>query len=127
MLAHEIINGGRIGDIRQVKVSFRNNYDYDPDRLVPWRWRFSQEEAGAGALADLGSHVFDLALHLAVSDRARLRHDHNVRRRARRPGPVVARCPPRHRQRRRLRRAGRVRQRRHRHHGREPGIVRQSG
>jgi predicted dehydrogenase len=31
---------------------------------VPWRWRFSQEEAGPGALADLGSHVFDLALHL---------------------------------------------------------------
>ena len=65
MLAHEIVAGGRIGRIRQVKVSFRTNYDYDPDRPAPWRWRFSQEEAGAGALADLGSHVFDLALHLA--------------------------------------------------------------
>jgi predicted dehydrogenase len=65
MLAHDMISSGRIGAVRQVKVSFRTNYDYDPEHPVPWRWRFSQEEAGAGALADLGSHAFDLALHLA--------------------------------------------------------------
>jgi predicted dehydrogenase len=65
LLGREIVAGGRIGAIRHVRVSFRSNYDYDPDRPVPWRWRFSQEVAGAGALADLGSHVIDLALHLA--------------------------------------------------------------
>jgi predicted dehydrogenase len=65
MLAKDIIAAGRIGTVRQVKVSFRTSYDFDPERPVPWRWRFSAEEAGPGALADLGSHVFDLALHLA--------------------------------------------------------------
>ncbi len=64
LLAHEIVSGGRIGRLRQVKVSFRSNYDYDPDHPTPWRWRFGREEAGAGALADLGSHTFDLARHL---------------------------------------------------------------
>ena len=65
ILAHELISGGRIGQLRQVRVSFRTSYDFDADQPVPWRWRFSREEAGPGALADLGSHVFDLATHLA--------------------------------------------------------------
>jgi predicted dehydrogenase len=63
ILAHELISGGRIGEIRQVKVSFRTLFGNNPD--APWTWRFSRAEAGPGALADLGSHVFDLALHLA--------------------------------------------------------------
>jgi predicted dehydrogenase len=63
ILAREIIASGRLGQIRQVKNSFRTSYD--GGGLGAWRWRFSREAAGAGALADVGSHVFDLALHLA--------------------------------------------------------------
>jgi predicted dehydrogenase len=63
LLAHQMIADGRIGEIRQVKVSFRTSNEANPS--LPWRWRLSREEAGAGALADLGSHAFDLALHLA--------------------------------------------------------------
>jgi predicted dehydrogenase len=63
LLAHELISGDRIGPLRQVKISFRTSFDAPGQ--TPWRWRFSREEAGAGALADLGSHAFDLALHLA--------------------------------------------------------------
>ena len=62
ILARELIASGRLGQVRQVKSSFRTFYDYQG--LVPWRWRFSREEAGGGALADLGSHAFDLAVHL---------------------------------------------------------------
>ncbi len=63
ILAHELISGGRIGQVRQVKVSFRTLFG--GSLQAPWSWRFSREQAGCGALADLGSHVFDLALHLA--------------------------------------------------------------
>jgi predicted dehydrogenase len=64
-LGRQIVESGRIGEIRHVRVSYRTNYDNNPDQPVPWRWRFSQEVAGAGALADLGSHAFDMAVHLA--------------------------------------------------------------
>jgi predicted dehydrogenase len=63
MLAHELVAGGRIGEVRQVKVSFRTVFGNSLQ--APWSWRFSRDQAGPGALADLGSHVFDLALHLA--------------------------------------------------------------
>ena len=65
LLAHELISAGRIGEVREVRVSFRTSYDFDAKGPTAWRWRFSREEAGAGALADLGSHAFDLACHLA--------------------------------------------------------------
>ena len=63
LLAHELISGDRIGRVRQVKVSFRTLFG--GSLQAPWSWRFSREQAGPGALADQGSHVFDLALHLA--------------------------------------------------------------
>jgi predicted dehydrogenase len=63
ILARELIASGRLGSIRQAKLSFRSSWDASGE--APWRWRFSREEAGAGALADVGSHVFDLARHLA--------------------------------------------------------------
>jgi predicted dehydrogenase len=63
MLAHELISGGRIGRVHQVKASFRTVFG--GSLQAPWSWRFSREQAGPGSLADQGSHVFDLALHLA--------------------------------------------------------------
>src|SRR5215207_9221339 len=43
--ARELIRSGRLGET--------------------FTWRFSREAAGAGALADLGAHVFDMARYLA--------------------------------------------------------------
>ncbi|MDP8923378.1 MAG: Gfo/Idh/MocA family oxidoreductase [Chloroflexota bacterium] len=63
ILAHDLIRAGRIGEIRQVKVSFRTAYDAGGQNIAGWR--YSREQAGAGTLADHGSHVFDLAMHLA--------------------------------------------------------------
>ncbi|MCC6177054.1 MAG: Gfo/Idh/MocA family oxidoreductase [Chloroflexi bacterium] len=65
ILAQHLLAEGRIGQIRQVRTSFHTCYDSDAERLTPWRWRFGREDAGPGALADLGSHVFDLAMVLA--------------------------------------------------------------
>jgi predicted dehydrogenase len=62
-LGKEIIDAGRIGDLRQVRVSFRTSFDMGGQALGGWR--FDREAAGAGTLADHGSHVFDLALFLA--------------------------------------------------------------
>ena len=63
MLARDLIGDGRIGDVRQVKVSFRTAYSAGGQNIGGWR--YSREQAGAGTLADHGSHAFDLAMHLA--------------------------------------------------------------
>lgn len=58
-LAYDLIRGGRIGDI----YHFRGNYlqESRADPTVPMQWRLRAEEAGSGALGDLGSHTIDLA------------------------------------------------------------------
>ena len=61
-VAKEIIAGGEIGEV----VHFRgtHNEDFLADPAVPMSWRVRKTEAGAGALADLGSHIVSLARHL---------------------------------------------------------------
>jgi predicted dehydrogenase len=61
VLAREMIAGGELGDI----VSFRGVHaeDYMSDSDVPYSWRVDPR-GGAGAIADLGSHVIGLARFL---------------------------------------------------------------
>jgi len=61
-LAQEIIQSGEIGDV----IHFRGNHfeDYLASPDSPYTWRSSKEKAGAGAVADLGSHVISLARRL---------------------------------------------------------------
>lgn len=61
-LAREIILSGEIGEV----VHFRGNHfeDYMADPMAPYGWRCRKATAGAGAIADLGSHVISLARHL---------------------------------------------------------------
>jgi len=60
-LAREIIARGEIGE----PVSFRGIHaeDYMADPATPWHFRMDPA-GGAGAIADLGSHIIALARHL---------------------------------------------------------------
>jgi predicted dehydrogenase len=68
-LAREMIAAGEIGDI----VSFRGRYleDYMSDPQGPFTWRCERRLAGAGALADLGSHLINLG-HFLLGPIARV-------------------------------------------------------
>jgi predicted dehydrogenase len=61
-LAAEIIAEGRIGRIRHVRASYLQDWLADP--ASPMSWRLRKEQAGSGALGDLGAHIIDLVLHL---------------------------------------------------------------
>jgi predicted dehydrogenase len=64
-VARGMVASGELGTI----YGFRGAYleDYMADARVAWTWRCSRELAGAGALADLGSHLIDLA-HFLLGD-----------------------------------------------------------
>ena len=58
-LARSMIANGDIGNV----LGFSGRYfeDYMADPAVPHSWRCERRLAGAGALADLGSHLIDMA------------------------------------------------------------------
>ncbi len=60
--AHELIQGGELGEIHQVHGRYFQDWLVDPE--APWSWRNDEEIAGSGALGDLGAHTFDLARFL---------------------------------------------------------------
>ncbi len=68
-LAREMIAAGELGEI----ISFRGRYfeDYLSDPRLPFTWRCERRLAGAGALADLGSHLINLA-HFLLGPIARV-------------------------------------------------------
>lgn len=61
--AREIVAAGEIGEV----IGFRGRYleDYLSDPKLPFSWRCERRLAGPGALADLGSHLINLA-HLLL-------------------------------------------------------------
>ncbi|MBC7401636.1 MAG: Gfo/Idh/MocA family oxidoreductase [Microbacteriaceae bacterium] len=56
-LARRIIADGRLGEIRQVRASYLQ--DWLADAAAPMTWRLRRETAGSGALGDLASHAVD--------------------------------------------------------------------
>ncbi len=58
----ELIDSGELGPVRHIRGWMLQDYAADPSHDLAWRARLP--EAGAGALADLGSHVIDIARHL---------------------------------------------------------------
>ena len=56
-LARELIADGRIGEVRQVRVAYLQ--DWLADASAPMTWRLRRETAGSGALGDLASHAVD--------------------------------------------------------------------
>ncbi|MDD4796798.1 MAG: Gfo/Idh/MocA family oxidoreductase [Eubacteriales bacterium] len=62
--AQHIIATGQLGKIRQVYIQyFMGRYTHDKP-LAPWRWRADIEQAGAGVIADLGAHIYDMCRFL---------------------------------------------------------------
>jgi len=62
-LARELVAAGRLGAIRHVRAAYLGSHLLDPE--FPLLWRLQAEQAGSGALGDLGAHAVDLAQHLA--------------------------------------------------------------
>ena len=59
----ELINRGELGDITHYRGRFFVDYASNPDGVLSWR--FDREKAGTGVLADVMSHVVDMA-HMLV-------------------------------------------------------------
>ena len=60
--ARELIDAGHIGEVRQFRGHYLQDWLVDP--AAPWSWRNDAELAGSGALGDLGTHTIDLARFL---------------------------------------------------------------
>ncbi|MBV1779688.1 Gfo/Idh/MocA family oxidoreductase [Paeniglutamicibacter sp. ABSL32-1] len=56
-LARELVASGRLGELRQLNIRYYQ--DWLVDEASPMSWRLRREEAGSGALGDLGSHAVD--------------------------------------------------------------------
>jgi predicted dehydrogenase len=60
--ARELVAGGALGEVRQVRARYLQDWLVDP--AAPWTWRLDADRAGSGALGDLGAHSVDLARFL---------------------------------------------------------------
>ena len=58
-LARDLVAAGAVGEVRQVRAVYLQDWLVDPE--VPLAWRLQKELAGSGALGDIGAHAIDLA------------------------------------------------------------------
>lgn len=63
VLARRMVDEGRLGVLRHVRVTYLQDWLVDPE--FPLTWRLRREQAGSGSLGDLGAHIVDLAQYLA--------------------------------------------------------------
>ncbi|TWT88482.1 1,5-anhydro-D-fructose reductase [Pseudobythopirellula maris] len=61
-LAKQMIEAGEIGEVRQFRAVYLQDWLVDP--LFPMNWRMRKEIAGSGAHGDLNAHLIDLARFL---------------------------------------------------------------
>ncbi|MFC7374448.1 Gfo/Idh/MocA family protein [Brachybacterium sp. GCM10030267] len=61
-LAKQFVQDGKLGQIRQAKAAYLQ--DWLVDETAPMNWRLRKETAGSGALGDIGSHAIDQVQHL---------------------------------------------------------------
>jgi predicted dehydrogenase len=57
-LARQLVAAGRLGTVRHVRAQYLQDWIVDPE--FPLVWRLRAEEAGSGALGDIGAHIVDL-------------------------------------------------------------------
>jgi predicted dehydrogenase len=62
MRAHQLIRDGALGNIYHFRAEYLHTGYEDPQR--PMSWRLRKEQAGGGALVDLGAHLVDLIRYL---------------------------------------------------------------
>ncbi|MFZ3454275.1 Gfo/Idh/MocA family protein [Arthrobacter sp. 7Tela_A1] len=60
--ARNLVAEGAIGDVRQVRAAYLQDWLVDAD--APLSWRLEQDQAGSGVLGDLGAHIIDLAQYV---------------------------------------------------------------
>ena len=61
-LAKQLVDEGRIGDVRHVRAQYLQDWIADP--AAPMSWRLEKDKAGSGALGDIGAHIVDLTQHI---------------------------------------------------------------
>jgi predicted dehydrogenase len=61
-LAKQLVEQGRIGQVRHVRAQYLQDWIADP--LAPLSWRLQKDRAGSGALGDIGAHIIDLTQHI---------------------------------------------------------------
>ena len=64
--ARQLIAEGAVGEIRQVRAHYLQDWLSDAD--APMTWRLDKELAGSGALGDIGAHIIDLTQWLTGED-----------------------------------------------------------
>jgi predicted dehydrogenase len=65
-LARQLVQQGRVGEIRHVRAQYLQDWLVDPE--TPLTWRMQKDRAGSGALGDTGAHIIDLA-HFITGER----------------------------------------------------------
>jgi predicted dehydrogenase len=60
-LARELIAAGELGEIRHFRARYLQSWGTEESLMT---WRFDRQQAGSGALGDLGAHIVDLARYL---------------------------------------------------------------
>ncbi len=60
--ARDLVAAGRIGEIRQVRAEYLQDWLMDPE--APLTWRMDKSLAGSGALGDIGAHAVDLTEYI---------------------------------------------------------------
>ncbi|MBW8872129.1 MAG: Gfo/Idh/MocA family oxidoreductase [Leifsonia sp.] len=63
--ARSLVQEGRLGNIRQVRALYLQDWLRDEDG--PMTWRLDKASAGSGSLGDIGAHAIDLVEHLTGS------------------------------------------------------------
>jgi len=61
-LARQLVHDGRLGRIHHFRAAYLQDWIADP--AFPFVWRLDKDQAGSGALGDIGSHAVDLARFL---------------------------------------------------------------
>ena len=60
--ARDLVAAGRLGEIRQVRAEYLQDWLMDAE--APLTWRMKKELAGSGALGDIGAHAIDLTEYI---------------------------------------------------------------
>jgi predicted dehydrogenase len=60
--ARQLVAAGALGEIRHVRAEYLQDWLVDP--AFPLTWRLRAEEAGSGALGDIGAHIVDLTQYV---------------------------------------------------------------
>jgi len=60
--ARDLVAAGRLGEIRQVRAAYRQDWLMDAE--APLTWRMQKDRAGSGSLGDIGAHAIDLSEYI---------------------------------------------------------------